>query len=398
MKRVVIKPARERTIRGRHPWLYSGGVKQLEGDPQPGDVVEVVSTHGEWLARGVYNPFSQMRVRVWTWDPDEPVDEDLISRRLHSAIDLRETVIPEAVTDACRLVHGESDGLPGVVVDRYGDWLVMQVLSFGAERWRQELGHALMHLIPNIKGIYERSDVEVRRLEGLELRTGMVQGEEPPEWITIREHGLRFQVDIRHGQKTGFYLDQRDNRQRVSELLAGKKVLNCFCYTGAFSVYAIRAGAQHVTSIDSSAEALDVGAKNLALNGFLDDRATWVSADVFSELRRMRDRRESYDAVILDPPKFAPTSAQVNKAARAYKDINLLGFKLLQPGGLLFTFSCSGGIDMALFEKIVAGAALDAGVHARIVGRLHQSADHPVGLNFPEGAYLKGLICQISRE
>jgi len=284
--------------------------------------------------------------------------------------------------------------LPGVVVDRYGDVLVLQCLTAGAERWRDVIVTTLLK-VTSLDTIFERSDVDVRELEGLPKRSGVLHGADPADRIVIQENGIRFGVDVKTGQKTGFYLDQRHNRQRVRELVAGKSVLNCFCYTGGFSLYALAGGASKVVSVDSSGSALEIGRENMALNGFPGEKAGWMEGDVFLLLRRFRDEARKFDAIILDPPKFAPTAAQAEKAARAYKDINLLAFKLLNQGGLLFTFSCSGGISAELFQKIVAGAALDAKVDARIVETLAQGPDHPVALNFPEGAYLKGLVCQV---
>ena len=280
------------------------------------------------------------------------------------------------------------------MVDRYGDVLVLQCLTAGAERWRDVIVTTLLK-VTGLDTIFERSDVDVRELEGLPKRTGILHGADIADRIIIQENGIRFGVDVKTGQKTGFYLDQRRNRQRVRELVAGKSVLNCFCYTGGFSLYALVGGASKVVSVDSSGSALEIGRENLALNGFSMDQAGLMEGDVFLLLRRFRDEARKFDAIILDPPKFAPTAAQAEKAARAYKDINLLAFKLLNQGGLLFTFSCSGGISAELFQKIVAGAALDAKVDARIVETLAQGPDHPVALNFPEGAYLKGLVCQI---
>ncbi len=384
-------------MRNRHPWIFSGAIDRLQGDPQAGETVEVRSAAGEWLAWAAYSPLSQIRGRIWSWDPGESIDVHFIRRRLESALLMRQALIPAGETDALRLVHGESDGLPGLVVDQYRSVLVVQILSTGAEAWRDVIVDQLVELT-GLEQIYERSDVDVRSLEGLPPRTGALRGEIPVERLLIHENGLKFFVDSRAGQKTGFYIDQRRNRQRLGAQVAGRKVLNCFCYTGAFSAYALAGGATSVLSIDSSADALKQAAENMALNGFPAEKATWLEGDVFHELRRLRDRAESYDAIILDPPKFAPTAAQAERAARGYKDINLLAFKLLRPGGLLFTFSCSGGISAELFQKIVAGAALDAGTAgggARIIERLAQGPDHPVALNFPEGAYLKGLVCQV---
>jgi 23S rRNA (cytosine1962-C5)-methyltransferase len=297
----------------------------------------------------------------------------------------------ELLPNACRLIHAESDGLPGLVVDRYADTLVAQFLSAGAESWRETLSDLLVELT-GLQDLYERSDVDVRELEGLPVRTGALRGN-PPEKLTITENGLKFSVDLAAGHKTGFYLDQRPNRLRVRTLAKGREVLDCFCYTGGFTVNALAGGAKSVLSVDSSAQALSLARENLTLNGLPLERVEFRQEDVFFVLRFLRDSGRSFDLVVLDPPKFAPTAAQAEKAARGYKDINLLAFKLLRPGGFLATFSCSGGVDAALFQKIVASAALDAGVEAQVVEHLAQGPDHPVALNFPEGAYLKGLVC-----
>ncbi len=399
MAAIWLKSGREKSVQHRHPWIFSGAIDHVEGaqgDPQMGETMEVRSAAGDWLAWAAYSPFSQIRGRIWSWNEQERIDDAFIKRRLAQAVRLRQTLIPSDETNALRLVHGESDGLPGVVVDRYAEVLVLHILSAGAEAWRETLVDGLVELT-GLQQIYERSDVDVRSLEGLPERTGALCGPSPSDRLVIRESGLDFYVNVCTGQKTGFYIDQRRNRQRVGALVSGRKVLNCFCYTGAFSVYALAGGATSVLSIDSSADALMLASQNVAMNGFPAEKALWLEGDVFHELRTLRDRAESFDAIILDPPKFAPTAAQAERAARGYKDINLLAFKLLRPGGLLFTFSCSGGISADLFQKIVAGAALDAGVDARIVEHLAQGPDHPVALNFPEGAYLKGLVCQVAR-
>jgi len=392
--KIILQPGRDRSVHLHHPWIFSSAVRTVEGSPRPGDTVDVVSASGEWLARAAYSPASRIVARVWTWLPDECVDDAFFARRVKAAIDLRRMVIPPAETNAMRLVHAESDGLPGLVVDRYADVLVMQVLSAGVERWREVLAGALQTASEAGK-VYERSDVDVRRLEGLPERSGPVLGGELDDALVVTENCLKFGVDVRAGQKTGFYLDQRRNRKRIGELANGKRVLNCFSYTGAFTVYALAGGAESVLSVDTSADALEQGRRNLALNHLPDERAEWLEGDVFHVLRTMRDRGDQYDLIILDPPKFAPTVAQAERAARGYKDINLLAFKLLSPGGILATFSCSGGVSAELFQKIVTGAAQDAGVDARLLEKMEQGPDHPVALNFPEGAYLKGLVCQV---
>jgi 23S rRNA (cytosine1962-C5)-methyltransferase len=391
---IYLKTGREKSVLARHPWIFSSAVDHCKGEPQIGETVDVFSSKNEWLARASYSPKSNIRARIWTWKSDEPIDKNFFLRKIREAKNYRDLVVNKNQTDSFRLVHGESDGLPGLVVDQYGDSLVVQFLSAGCEFWREDITQILADVTGSGQ-VYERSDVDVRNLEGLETRTGHLIGEVPPDRIIIRENGLSFLVNIKTGQKTGFYLDQRRNRQRVSELVQNQRVLNCFCFSGAFTIYALKAGAREVISIDSSADALADARENIVLNGLGNSLCKWVEADVFTELRTLRDRGEKFDAIILDPPKFAPTVSQIERAARGYKDINLLAFKLLNLNGLLFTFSCSGGVSADLFQKIVAGAAVDAKVNVKIIEHFEQGADHPVSLNFPEGAYLKGLLCQI---
>ena len=367
----------------------------VEGDPQPGETVTVLQSDHTPVALAAYSPKSSILARIWTWDVQEEIDIRFFENKLRIAIILRKgNSFLQNSSNSCRLVFAESDGLPGLVVDQYDHWLVLQLQTVGVEHWKNELVSSLQE-ITGCENIYERSDLDVRRLEGLPERAGVLSGQEPPDQLEINEHGLRYLVDVKHGQKTGFFLDQRENRRLVQQFADERKVLNCFCYTGGFSLNAERAGAEEVVSIDSSADALALAQKNAFLNGCHPDRMTWLEADVFQQLRRFRDEGQSFDLIVLDPPKFAPTAQHAARAARAYKDINLLAFKLLHPGGVLFTFSCSGGISMELFQKIVADAALDAGVTARILQKLHQAADHPVALPFPESEYLKGLVCQV---
>ena len=391
---VKLQKGREKSLLRRHPWVFSGAIESLKGDPKPGETVDVFDSKGNWLARGAYSPLSKIRVRIWTWNQDEEVDENFLEERIRVAIGMRKALKNSDESTAMRLIHGESDRLPGFIVDQYNDVLVMQVLSAGAEAWREVVADSLMRET-GAKGIFERSDVDVRTLEGLEPRTGILRGE-VPEKIIIEENQLQFLVNLKNGQKTGFYVDQRRNRQMLREIMPeAADVLNCFCYTGAFSVYALAGGASSVISIDSSKDALRIAEENLRLNGFGEADAEWMEADVFQQLRKFRDSRHTFDVIILDPTKFAPTSALAQRAARGYKDINLLALKLLRPGGLLFTYSCSGGISADLFQKIVAGAALDAGVHAKIINKMVQGEDHPISLDFPEGMYLKGLLCRV---
>jgi len=401
MAELILKPGREKSILRRHPWVFSGAIDKMTGDPQPGETIEVLDANRHFIARAAYSPYSQIRARVWTFDEKEIVDLDFFRRKIDSAIRLRislglfqhptqKSISQKSKTSAVRLIHAESDQLPGLIVDCYDDILVLQSLATGSEYWLKTIVDLLIEHT-GISAVYERSDVDVRELEGLPIHTGILRGT-LPEHLTITEYGLRFKVNIIAGHKTGFYLDQRQNRKRIGELASGRDVLNCFSYTGGFTIHSAAKGAKTVLSIDSSADALALGKENAQLNGIADG-LEWREADVFQALRKFRDERRSFDMIILDPPKFAATVSQAEKAARGYKDINLLAFKLLRPGGILATFSCSGGIDAALFQKIVAGAALDAGVDALIVEQMTQAPDHPVLLHFPEGAYLKGLIC-----
>jgi len=393
MADLVLKPGREKSLLRKHPWIFSGAVHHVDGgDIASGETVNLLSFKGDFLARAAFSPHSQIRARVWTFDPEEKVDPDFFHKRVRAALRARDAWYSTHDTDALRLIHAESDGLPGLIVDRYNNVLVLQSLTAGSEYWKDTIANILPEET-GLETIYERSDADVRVLEGLPLVAGPLRGASPQLPITIIESNLKFSVNIQSGHKTGFYLDQRANRQRVRELAKGREVLDCFCYTGGFTVNALAGGAKSVVAVDASAEALRLGRENLSLNGMQAESVEWCAGDVFQMLRKFRDEGRSFDMLILDPPKFAPTAAQAKKASRGYKDINLLGFKLLRPGGILVTFSCSGGIDAALFQKIVASAALDAGVEAQIVEHLAQGVDHPVALNFPEGAYLKGLIC-----
>ena len=389
MNKMLLKKGREKSLKRRHPWIFSGAVEKAGG--KPGETLEVRDASGQPLALAAYSPKSQIRARVWTFDPAEAVDPVFFQRKIRKALEARDQLPASKHTNAMRLVHGESDGLPGLVVDRYADVLVAQFLAAGVEHWRDAILDALVELT-GCTAVYERSDAEVRSLEGLQSRAGFCRGNRAAARCPIVEYGLNFRVDVEQGQKTGFFLDQRENRQRVRALAAGREVLDGFCYTGGFAIAALAGGAKRVMAVESSSVALDVAKENLAANPLDASRIEFLKADVFSYLRALRDGGARYDLIVLDPPKFAPTAAQARNAARAYKDINLLALKLLAPGGLLATFSCSGGVPAELFQSIVAGAALDAGVEAKIIERFSAAADHPVALEFPEGEYLKGLL------
>jgi 23S rRNA (cytosine1962-C5)-methyltransferase len=392
---VVLKHNRVRPVLQRHPWIFSGAIECIEGAVADGDVVEVRDAGRNWLARGTLNRRSQIAVRLLTWRQDEPVDRAFWRRLLERAIAARHVLTDDSNITAYRLVHAESDCLPGLIVDRYGEWLVVQFLTLGVERWKEELIGLLVGLVSGVRGVYERSDVEVRAKEGLGQRTGPLWGEEPPELVEVLENGYRFLVDVRQGHKTGFYLDQRENRARLPVFCEGAKVLDAFAYTGGFGACAVAVGASQVTLVESSALALDLARRNFALNGFEHRSVEYVEGDVFSVLRGCRAQGRRFDVIVLDPPKFARSEREVKRAARAYKDVNLLAFQLLRSGGVLFTCSCSGAVSADLFQKIVFGAAVDAEREAQIIGYLAQGADHPVALTFPEGAYLKGLICRV---
>jgi 23S rRNA (cytosine1962-C5)-methyltransferase len=393
-KRIILKPGKEKTVLQRHPWIFSGAINKVLGEWEPGEPGALHDHKDQFIAWVSFNPTSRIAARIWSWEREVPITGDLLKTRIESAISFRKNLGIEKQTTAYRLIHGESDGLPGFIVDRYNDWLVVQLLTAGSEYWRNEFIASLIECT-KIDQIYERSDVDVRKLEGLPEIKGMVRGNHSPGEFTIDENEIRYLVNISEGQKTGFYLDQRINRQLIKDFSVNKDVLNCFCYSGGFTLNVNAGGCNSCLSIDSSAFALDTLKRNLDLNGFQLKSNQVKEGDVFKELRTLRDQGKSFDVIILDPPKFAPTISQAEKASRGYKDINLLAFKLLKSGGVLFTFSCSGGISTDLFQKIVTGAALDAGVDARIIQHLEQSPDHPVLLSFPEGRYLKGMICQI---
>jgi 23S rRNA (cytosine1962-C5)-methyltransferase len=394
MATITLHQGKERPVQQRHPWIFSGAIARVQGYVGQGDVVDVRDAAGEWLARGTWSSGSQIRARLYTWQPDEPLDAALIRRRLEQALATRAWLGYDTAESAGRLVFAESDGLPGLIVDRYADYLVIQLLTQGVAA-RAELITELLAELARPRGIYERSDPEMREKEGLPPGEGRLWGEEPPERVTVRQPGaLRFSVDLRAGQKTGAYLDQAANRLRVAAYCAGQEVLDCFCYTGGFTIAAARAGAGQITAIDSSATALAQLQENMALND-LAPPLELLAGDVFKLLRQYRHEGRQFDLIILDPPKFAHAHGQIERATRGYKDINLIAMQILRPGGVLATFSCSGLISADLFQKVVFGAALDARRDVQIIERLTQAPDHPVLLTFPEGEYLKGLICRV---
>lgn len=389
MKSIRLKEGRERSLLRRHPWVFDSAI--AKGGADPGETVRLESHEGRFLGWAAFSPASRIRARAWSFEESQRIDPAFFHAACATAVAARGRL--DLPSDGVRLVHGESDGLPGLIVDRYGDTLVAQFLSAGAERWKAVLADALLQ-VTGLQRLYERSDASSRGLEGLTPATGWLRGEGPTE-LTVQEHGWKFSVDIATGHKTGFYLDQRDSRRKFADWvgrLGAQRVLNCFCYTGGFTVAALAAGAAQVTSIDSSGPALQRAQANVALNGLEATRAQFLDADVNVSLRRFIEAGQVFDAIVLDPPKLAPTVAHAERAARAYKDLNRLALKLLAPGGLLFTYSCSGGIGADLFHKIVASAGADAGVDGYIAERLGAAPDHPMTLAFPEGEYLKGLV------
>ena len=402
MKKVILKSKRDFSVRKHHPWIFSGA---LEGDVcaslKSGETVEVTDAGGETLGYGSYSPASQIRVRMMSFDPKAVPDEKFVEGLVASAVGRRADFFANAATNAVRLVNAENDGLPGVVADYYAGWVVCQFTSAGAEFWKRTIAAALMKFAPFCQGVSERLDVDVRAKEGLACASlssddgtafCVLEGAEPPELIEIAEGEIKYLVDVRKGHKTGFYLDQRDARAAVGALANGAEVLNCFSYTGGFGLAARACGAASVTQVDLSKDALELAKRNEALVHLCGTKMEYVEADVFQYLRKCRDEGRQFDLIVLDPPKFASVKSQLMKAARGYKDINLLAMKLLKPNGILATFSCSGAMSAELFDKVLAEAAQDAKRDFQMIARTRQGADHPVALNFPEGLYLKGVI------
>ncbi|NKQ35720.1 MAG: class I SAM-dependent rRNA methyltransferase [Chloroflexi bacterium] len=391
-----LKPKREKPVRNRHPWIFSGAIARIEGDVLPGDLVTVVDSHGRFQATAYYNPHSQIQARILSWDEDEPIDDAFWQGKLERAIAGRKLLALEPETTAYRLVNAEADGLPGLIVDKYGDFLVMQCLTLGIDQ-RKELLIQLLADLLQPAGIVERSDAAVRKKEGLPKAAGVCWGERPSPSHVIQENNLQFGVDLLGGHKTGFYLDQRENRALLGQprFVNGQEMLNVFAYTGAFGLYAIVGGAAQVTHIDSAIPVLEQAERNAALNNFTRPQDEYLAGDAFEILRDYRDTGQQFDVIVLDPPKFAHGRRDERRAARGYKDLNWLALRLLRPGGLLATFSCSGLIDADLFQKIVFGAAVDARRDVQILQKLGQAPDHPILLTFPESSYLKGMLCRV---
>ncbi len=392
---IYLVKGREKSVKRKHPWIFSRGINKVEGEPALGETVDVFTHDGKWLAKAAYSPESQIRARIWSFEKEE-INKAFFVKRLKDAQLLREDVIERDGLTGYRLIAAESDGLPGVTIDRYQNYFVCQLLSAGAEYNKQAIVDALVECFPDCH-VYERSDVAVRKKEGLKETTGVLHGQEPPKSVVIEENGVKISVDIVGGHKTGFYLDQRDSRQQAMKYVKDKEVLNCFSYTGGFGLYALKGGAKRVINADVSQPALDTAKYNAELNEFdiSKKRAVFLNADVFKLLREYRDQGTKFDVVIMDPPKFAESKAQLNGACRGYKDINMLAMQILKPGGTLLTYSCSGLMDQVLFQKIIADAAVDANRKVKFVERFEQAADHPTDTAYPEGFYLKGFACKV---
>lgn len=390
---IILKKGKEKAAILRHPWIFSGALDKIKSKPANGEIVAVWSASQEFLAYGYFNDQSRVALRLLEWDQEVTIDEAWYTQKLEKAIASRAHLLNEN-TNTCRLVFSEADFLPGLIVDKYADYLAVQILSAGIESVKETIINILRSIL-NPKGIFDKSDAGARKHENLEPEQGLLWGEEPPEFIEVKENGVTYHINIADGQKSGFYCDQRDNREILAAYTQGKNVLDCFCYSGGFTLNSLRAGAAHVTSVDSSALAIETLKHNLSLNGFSDALQTSFQSDVNKQLRVFKEENRKFDVIVLDPPKYAPSRSALDRAARAYKDLNRLGMLLLEPGGVLATYSCSGAVDMETFKQIIAWAALDAGREVQIIKQFHQPEDHPIRMSFPEGEYLKGLLLRV---
>jgi len=391
---VILKKGKEKAALQRHPWIFSGAIDKVKGAPENGEIVKVFAADKSFLAYGYYNSQSRVAVRLLEWEEETTVDKEWYQQKLRNAIASRAHVLNNEDTNTCRLVFSEADYLPGLIVDKYADFLSLQILSAGIENVKADIIDILRAEL-NPSGIFDKSDANARTHENLEVSQGLLWGETPPEFIEVKENGMRYHINIADGQKSGFYCDQRDNREILAAYTKDKEVLDCFCYSGGFTLNSLKHGAKHVTSVDSSALAIETLKHNLGLNGFTEDQQTSIQSDVNKQLRAFKEEGRTFDVIILDPPKYAPSRSALDRAARAYKDLNRLGMLLLNPGGILATYSCSGAVDLETFKQITAWAALDAGKEVQIIKQFHQPEDHPVRISFPEGEYLKGLLVRV---
>ncbi len=394
MVEIKLKKGKEKAVLQRHPWVFSGAVDKLKGKPENGDVVKVLSANNDFLAYGYFNDQSRVAVRLLSWDESELINDEWYAQKIKRAIQSRTHLLSNTDTNAYRLIFSEADFLPGLIVDQYADFLSVQILSTGIEKAKPVIIDVLVKLLKP-KGIFDRSDATARTHEGITAENGLLWGETPPAFIAVKENGITYHINIAEGQKSGFYCDQRDNRQLLAAYADGKTVLDCFSYSGGFSLNALKNGATEVTSVDSSALAIETLKQNIDLNQFDGKSHVAIQSDVNKQLRAFKEEGKKFDIVVLDPPKYAPSRSALDRAARAYKDLNRLGLLLLESGGLLATFSCSGAVDIETFKQIIAWAALDAGKEVQVIKQFSQPEDHPVRLSFPEGEYLKGLLVRV---
>lgn len=393
--KIILHESRDKSLKRKHPWIFSKAIKEVVNEPSNGADINIYDCNNNFLAVAAYSPNSQIRARVWSFNKDEKIDKDFFKAKILKAYEARKLMLEVTAMSACRIIAAESDSIPGLIVDMYNNYLVLEVLSAGTEFHLKEIVAALREVFPE-HNIYERSDVEVRKKEGLELRKGIIFGENPPTEIEITENeNMKLLVDIENGHKTGYYLDQRDNRAALAKYCKGKSVLNCFSYTGGFSLYALKGRALKVANVDVSQRALDTAKRNIVLNHLDPGRVKFIKEDVFKFLRNEKAKNNKYDVIVLDPPKFAESRGQLDKACRGYKDINMLAASIMNPGGYLMTYSCSGHMTPDLFQKVVADAILDANREGQIVEYLQQASDHPISTAYPEGLYLKGLVVRI---
>ncbi len=394
MNSVQLRKGKEKAVKQHHPWVFSGAIEQPKAEIEDGEIIRLVDYRGDFLAYGFYNSSSRVAVRLLEWNEKIGIDEAWWRNKVGSALAAREKLLNSHHTNTFRLIFAEADYLPGLIVDKYADYLSVQIHSAGIEKVKHLLLDELQKAI-NSNGIFERSDAVAREHEGLFPSAGKLRGEEPPEFVEVLENGIKYRVSIAEGQKSGFFCDQRDNRKIVAEYAGNKRVLDCFSYSGGFTLNALNAGAKEVISVDSSGLAIETLQKNITINNFDSTKASTFQSDVNKQLRALREAKEEFDIIILDPPKYAPSRSKLDKASRAYKDLNRIGMMLLKKGGLLATFSCSGAVDMLTFKQILAWAALDAGKEIQFIYQFCQPDDHPVRASFPEGEYLKGLLCRV---
>lgn len=394
MAEARLKKGKEKAVKQLHPWVFSGAIESVKGKPANGEIISVTDSSGAFLAKGFYNNQSRVAVRLLEWNEATDIDEEWWRSRVAKAVASRKNILSSGDTNVCRLIFSEADYLPGLIVDKYADYLSVQLHSSGIEQIKSVLLDELQKQL-NPKGVFDRSDASARAHEGLEPSHGILAGSLPPEFVEVTENGIKYLINISEGQKSGFFCDQRENRRIVAAHSAGKRVLDCFSYSGGFSLNALSSGASEVISVDSSILAIETLNRNIELNGFATSKHTSVQSDVNKQLRAFRESGEMFDIVVLDPPKYAPTRSSLDKASRAYKDLNRIGMSLLNSGGLLATFSCSGAVDINHFKQILAWAALDAGKEIQFVYQFCQPEDHPIRASFPEGEYLKGLLCRV---